>query len=152
LPSSAARIRQRLITVKGKGGKERLVPLNDRARDALDRWLALRKEAGRAASPWLFPADSATGYLARQVFARELKACVAAAGLRSDLVSPHVLRHAFASHLLQNGADLRVVQELLGHANLSTTQVYTHLDFQHLAKVYDAAHPRAGRRREKTPE
>ncbi|WP_293860392.1 site-specific tyrosine recombinase XerD [uncultured Alsobacter sp.] len=143
LPSSAARIRQRLITVKGKGGKERLVPLNDRARDALDRWLALRKEAGRAPSPWLFPADSATGYLPRQVFARELKACVAAAGLRSDLVSPHVLRHAFASHLLHNGADLRIVQQLLGHADISTTQIYTHVLDERLKAMVRDLHPLA---------
>jgi integrase/recombinase XerD len=143
LPASAARMRQRLIGVKGKGGKERLVPLNDRARAALDRWLSLRKEAGRTTGPWLFPADSATGYLPRQVFARDLKACAAAAGLRADLVSPHVLRHAFASHLLHNGADLRIVQQLLGHADISTTQIYTHVLDERLKAMVRDLHPLA---------
>jgi integrase/recombinase XerD len=143
LPRSAARTREPLLAIRGKGGRERLVPLSEAARSAMVRYLALLAELRPtlARSVWLFAADSETGHLPRQVFARELKACAAAAGLRADLVSPHVLRHAFASHLLQNGADLRVVQELLGHADVSTTQIYTHvLDERTRAMVRDL-HP-----------
>ncbi|MDB5642195.1 MAG: xerD [Hyphomicrobiales bacterium] len=146
LPRSAARAREPLLAIKGKGGRERLVPLSEPARAAMKTWLTLLAELrpGQGASAWLFPADSESGHLPRQVFARELKTAAAAAGLRADLVSPHVLRHAFASHLLQNGADLRVVQELLGHADVSTTQIYTHvLDERTRAMVRDL-HPLAG--------
>ena len=146
LPRSAARVREPLLAIKGKGGRERLVPLSEPARAAMKTWLMLLAELrpGQGASPWLFPADSQSGHLPRQVFARELKTTAAAAGLRADLVSPHVLRHAFASHLLQNGADLRVVQELLGHADVSTTQIYTHvLDERTRAMVRDL-HPLSG--------
>jgi integrase/recombinase XerD len=142
LPASAARVRERLIVVRGKGGKERLVPLNDRARAAFDRYLELRAEAGLATGgPWLFPADSASGHLTRQAFARDLKAAAVAAGIRPDRVSPHVLRHAFASHLLHNGADLRVVQQLLGHADISTTQIYTHVVDERLKGLVRDLHP-----------
>jgi integrase/recombinase XerD len=143
LPRSAARTREPLLDIKGKGGRERLVPLSEASRAAMTKWLALLAELrpGQGSSPWLFPADSESGHLPRQVFARDLKTVAAAAGLRADLVSPHVLRHAFASHLLQNGADLRVVQELLGHADVSTTQIYTHvLDERTRAMVRDL-HP-----------
>ena len=110
------------LTITGKGNKERIVPVNDRARDAVKTWLA-SQEPG----PWLFPANGDGGYLSRQVFARDLKALAGRADIASARVAPHVLRHAFASHLLQGGADLRVVQTLLGHADISTTQIYTHV-------------------------
>ncbi len=147
LPRSAARGRDPMLTIKGKGGRERLVPLSVPARTAMVDYLTLLAELapGKAKSRWLFPADSESGHLPRQVFARELKIAAVAAGLRADLVSPHVLRHAFASHLLQNGADLRVVQELLGHADVSTTQIYTHvLDERTRAMVRDL-HPLSDR-------
>lgn len=143
LPRSAARGRDPLLTIKGKGGRERLVPLSEPSRAAMATYLELlaQMRPGQAKSTWLFPADSESGHLTRQAFARDLKAVAGAAGLRGDLVSPHVLRHAFASHLLQNGADLRVVQELLGHADVSTTQIYTHvLDERTKAMVRDL-HP-----------
>ncbi|WMT89249.1 site-specific tyrosine recombinase XerD [Pelagibacterium sp. H642] len=127
------------LTITGKGGKERLVPLNDRAKDALIDWLGAREK-----DKFVFPAASAQGHLARQVFARDLKALAARAGLPAAKVSPHVLRHAFASHLLQNGADLRVVQMLLGHADISTTQIYTHVLDAHLKRLLEEHHPLAG--------
>jgi integrase/recombinase XerD len=144
LPKSAAKTRQPLIAVRGKGGKERLVPISEPARAAVQRYREMleAQAPGRAKSPWLFPADSASGRLTRQAFARELKSAAGAAGL-SARISPHALRHAFASHLLQNGADLRIVQDLLGHADISTTQIYTHvLDERAKAMVRDL-HPLA---------
>ncbi len=143
LPKSAARLKEPVLTVRGKGGKERLAVLSNPARAAMVAYRALLNEAapGVAASPWLFPADSASGHMTRQAFARDLKAAAAAACIPAARVSPHVLRHAFASHLLQNGADLRVVQDLLGHADISTTQIYTHvLDERAKAMVRDL-HP-----------
>ena len=143
LPKSAARTREPLIAVRGKGAKERLVPISEPARAAMSAWRVLLEERapGAAKGPWLFPADSASGHLTRQAFARELKVAAAAAGIAASRISPHVLRHAFASHLLQNGADLRVVQDLLGHADISTTQIYTHvLDERARAMVRDL-HP-----------
>ncbi len=143
LPKSAARAREPLIAVRGKGGKERLVPISGPARAAMKFYRDLLDEhaPGAAAGPWLFPADGESGHLTRQVFARELKTIAATAGIAAARVSPHVLRHAFASHLLQNGADLRVVQDLLGHADISTTQIYTHvLDERAKAMVRDL-HP-----------
>jgi integrase/recombinase XerD len=143
LPKSAARAREPLIGVRGKGGKERLVPISEPARAAILLYRALLEERapGAASSPWLFPADSESGHLTRQAFARDLKVLAAAAGISSARISPHVLRHAFASHLLQNGADLRVVQDLLGHADIATTQIYTHvLDERAKAMVRDL-HP-----------
>jgi integrase/recombinase XerD len=146
LPLAAMRSRDPLIAIRGKGGRERLVPLSAPARQAMARYRSHYEAAyGRAlAGTWLFPADSESGHLSRQAFARDLKCIAAAAGIAAGRVSPHVLRHAFASHLLQNGADLRVVQELLGHADISTTQIYTHiLDARMKAMVRDL-HPLSG--------
>ncbi|HEV2565106.1 MAG TPA: site-specific tyrosine recombinase XerD [Microvirga sp.] len=143
LPRSAAKTRDRFLVVRGKGAKERLVPLTDAARDAARAYLVLLEEQKKAAGPWLFPADSESGHLTRQAFARDLKVVAGAAGLRADKISPHVLRHAFASHLLQNGADLRVVQELLGHSDISTTQIYTHVLDERLKSMVRDLHPLA---------
>jgi integrase/recombinase XerD len=141
LPASAAKRDQRMLIVRGKGGKERLVPLNDAARRAMMDYLALRKKAGAGESKWLFPSFGESGHLSRQHFARDLKSLTAAAGLDPRKVSPHVLRHAFASHLLQNGADLRIVQTLLGHADISTTQIYTHVLEERLKGLVRDLHP-----------
>ena len=126
------------LTVRGKGGKERIVPLTDRARDAVKAYLA-RLEPGI----WLFPAGGESGHLSRQVFARELKGIAGRAGIGPARVSPHVLRHAFASHLLAGGADLRVVQTLLGHSDISTTQIYTHVLDERLKALVESHHPLA---------
>lgn len=145
LPASAARRDARVIVVRGKGNKERLVPLNDAAKRSMQTYLALLAEAGRetqsAPSKWLFPSFGDSGHLTRQHFARDLKATAAASGLRAEQISPHVLRHAFASHLLHNGADLRVVQTLLGHADISTTQIYTHVLEERLKSLVRDLHP-----------
>jgi integrase/recombinase XerD len=144
LPMSAARRDARVIIVRGKGNKERMVPLNDAAKRATVTYLDFLSQSGRdAKSKWLFPSFGETGHLTRQHLARELKILAAAAGLRSSQVSPHVLRHAFASHLLHNGADLRVVQTLLGHADISTTQIYTHVLEERLKSLVRDLHPLA---------
>ena len=144
LPASAAQRDERMLIVRGKGDKERLVPLNEAAKRAMRDYLALRREAGaKGESKWLFPSFGESGHLTRQHFARELKALAGAAGLRPNQVSPHVLRHAFASHLLQNGADLRSVQTLLGHADISTTQIYTHVLEERLKSLVRDLHPLA---------
>lgn len=124
------------LTVLGKGSKERIVPMNDRARDAVRAWVAELPPG-----LWLFPAKGEEGYLSRQVFARDLKGLAARAGIATDRVAPHVLRHAFASHLLAGGADLRVVQMLLGHADISTTQIYTHVLDEKLRSLVEQHHP-----------
>ncbi|HVX98316.1 MAG TPA: site-specific tyrosine recombinase XerD [Pseudorhodoplanes sp.] len=143
LPATAARRDQRMLMVRGKGGKERLVPLNESAKRAMTDYLSLRKKDKADESKWLFPSFGESGHLTRQHFARELKSLAAAAGLPPDTVSPHVLRHAFASHLLQNGADLRAVQTLLGHADISTTQIYTHVLEERLKSLVRDLHPLA---------
>jgi integrase/recombinase XerD len=144
LPLSAAGRDARVIVVRGKGNKERLVPLNDAAKRAMAEYLALLVQArgpGGGVSKWLFPSFGEAGHLTRQHFARELKALATTAGLRAAQLSPHVLRHAFASHLLHNGADLRVVQTLLGHADISTTQIYTHVLEERLKSLVRDLHP-----------
>ena len=142
LPASAAKRDQRMLVVRGKGGKERLVPLNQAAKRAMGEYLKLRAEAQRdVESKWLFPSFGETGHLTRQHFARELKTLAAACGIAPARLSPHVLRHAFASHLLHNGADLRVVQTLLGHADISTTQIYTHVLEERLKALVRDLHP-----------
>lgn len=145
LPRSVLTADDRVLTVKGKGGRERLVPLNDTAREALRVHLTAVREAeaeGRGVSPWLFP-SSGGEHLTRQRFGQELKALALAAGIEPARVSPHVLRHAFASHLLERGADLRTVQQLLGHADISTTQIYTHVIEERLRRLVEEHHPLA---------
>jgi integrase/recombinase XerD len=149
LPSSAARRDARMIVVRGKGNKERLVPLNEASRQAMADYLAAvealkpEKRKNAASSKWLFPSFGESGHLTRQHFARDLKELAASAGLAPRLVSPHVLRHAFASHLLHNGADLRIVQTLLGHTDISTTQIYTHVVEERLKSLVRDLHPLA---------
>jgi integrase/recombinase XerD len=149
LPLSASRRDARMIVVRGKGNKERLVPLNEASRQAMADYLASiealksDKKQNAASSKWLFPSFGESGHLTRQHFARELKELAASAGLAPRLVSPHVLRHAFASHLLHNGADLRIVQTLLGHTDISTTQIYTHVVEERLKSLVRDLHPLA---------
>ena len=148
LPLSASRSDARMIMVRGKGNKERLVPLNETSRRAMADYLAAMEALGRsrkgaAESKWLFPSFGESGHLTRQHFARDLKELTASAGLAPRLVSPHVLRHAFASHLLHNGADLRIVQTLLGHTDISTTQIYTHVVEERLKSLVRDLHPLA---------
>ena len=147
LPVSAARRDARMIVVRGKGNKERLVPLNQSSKAAMTAYLAAldarRSENAKnaAATKWLFPSSGESGHLTRQHFARDLKDLALAAGIAPRLVSPHVLRHAFASHLLHNGADLRIVQTLLGHTDISTTQIYTHVVEERLKSLVRDLHP-----------
>ena len=149
LPLSASRQDARMIVVRGKGNKERLVPLNEASRQAMADYLgameALKSGKKKNATPskWLFPSFGESGHLTRQHFARDLKELAATSGLAPRLVSPHVLRHAFASHLLHNGADLRIVQTLLGHTDISTTQIYTHVVEERLKSMVRDLHPLA---------
>ncbi|MFN3513176.1 MAG: site-specific tyrosine recombinase XerD [Phenylobacterium sp.] len=132
------------LVVKGKGGKERLAPLNEAARVAVKAYLEVRKAflpKGDAANPWLFPSRGKGGRLTTRRFAQLLDEAAAGAGIDPARVSPHVLRHAFATHLLEGGADLRVVQKLLGHADIATTQIYTHVAGDRLAEVVATKHP-----------
>ena len=140
LPASALRPGVQVLIIRGKGGHERVVPLTDKAREAATAYLTARADPDEA---WLFPSIAESGHMTRQAFARDLKDLAAAAGIATKRVSPHVLRHAFASHLLQNGADLRVVQKLLGHADISTTQIYTHVLEDRLRALVNEHHPLA---------
>jgi integrase/recombinase XerD len=134
------------LIVRGKGGKERLAPLGEKARAAVKAWLPFRKAAlGKAVSPWLFPSRGRGGRLTPRRFAQLLEEAARAAGIDPRRVSPHVLRHAFATHLLNGGADLRVVQTLLGHSDIATTQIYTHVAQERLAEVVRTRHPLARR-------
>ncbi len=148
LPARVLDQEGRFLMVRGKGNKERLVPLSRTAIAALARFRALKEEIAAAGkggeeSAWLFPANSKEGHMPRQVFARDLKDLAIRAGLDPASLSPHVMRHAFASHLLENGADLRVVQELLGHQDISTTQIYTHVLEERLHQLVQTHHPLA---------
>ena len=148
LPVSIVRGRPKMILIKGKGSKERLVPLSPPALDALDKWLKLRDEkenlsikAGLKGSNFLFPSNSKNGHLTRNWFFNQIKYWAIEAGVRSENVSPHTIRHAFATHLLSNGADLRVIQTILGHSDISTTEIYTHIVNDKLKSTVEDHHP-----------
>jgi integrase/recombinase XerD len=156
LPYSTLAGDERTLTIKGKGGRERIVPLNPAAQEALALYLVERNEGaarngdasgGGDRSPWLFPSWGQQGHLTRQRLAQELKILAKEAGIEPARVSPHVLRHAFASHLVERGADLRSVQKLLGHADIATTQVYTHMREGHLRRIVEEHHPVSTRER-----
>jgi len=143
LPLAAVPRDAPFLTVTGKGGQQRMVPVSTRARQALSRWTALRGGAVGPASRLLFPSRAATGHLTRVRLFQLLRGLAARAGIAPEKVSPHVLRHAFATHLLEGGADLRVLQTLLGHADIATTQIYTHVDAARLVALVNARHPLA---------
>jgi integrase/recombinase XerD len=150
LPVAAVRGDPRMILVRGKGGKERMVPLSGPARQTLAAWLVQRdamdeaaRKAGKPVSRHLWPGNGAEGHLTRQHFHLMLKDMAVAAALSPSLVSPHALRHAFATHLLAGGADLRVIQTLLGHADVATTEIYTHVLDEHLKTLVLTHHPLA---------
>ncbi len=150
LPAASARGNPRMMLVTGKGGRERMVPLSDPAREALAAWLVIRdaieaerRGAGGRPSPWLFPSRGKLGHLTRIGFYHALKELAVAAGLDPTRISPHTLRHAFATHLLANGADLRAIQQLLGHADVSTTEIYTHVLDERLKALVLQKHPLA---------
>jgi integrase/recombinase XerD len=150
LPVAAVRGDPRMILVRGKGGKERMVPLSPPAREALVGWLAQRdseedaaRKRGDGPSRFLFPGPGAEGHLTRQHFHLMVKTMAVEAGISPSRVSPHTLRHAFATHLLQGGADLRVIQTLLGHADVATTEIYTHVLDDHLKSLVHDHHPLA---------
>jgi len=155
LPLAAVRNRDDVMLVRGKGGKERLAPLNPKAREAIARWIEVRErflprgDRRRHAERFLFPSRSAECHLTRRRLHQMLKSLAVEAGLNPDKLSPHVLRHAFATHLVEGGADLRSVQTLLGHADIATTQIYTHVARDRLAATMAAAHPLAKRKTDK---
>ena len=142
LPLAAIAGADQMINVRGKGGRERLVPMSGPAMEAVAVFMDQRKKVlGAAANPWLFPSRGRSGHLTRHRFAQLLKELAALAAIDPARVSPHTLRHAFASHLLANGADLRAVQQLLGHADISTTQIYTHILEERLRELVESKHP-----------
>lgn len=152
LPATAAHHDGQFLSVTGKGNKERLVPLSDRAKDAMIHYHAMLAQQSKAKAKgsveeksWLFPSFGKSGHYTRQAFGRDLKSLADDVGLEAKSVSPHVLRHAFASHLLQNGANLRMVQKLLGHADISTTQIYTHVLDEKLRELVEEHHPLASK-------
>lgn len=145
LPASTANVRENFLIVRGKGSKDRMVPLTDAAKQALRDWIPEREKTlpkGRE-SRWLFPSRSKTGHLTREGFFEELKTLAVAAGIPAERVSPHVIRHSFASHLIAHDADLRTVQQMLGHANIATTQIYTHILDDRLKNTVEKNHPLA---------
>jgi integrase/recombinase XerD len=154
MPLAVALREQPVLIVRGKGSKERMVPLNAPARAALTAYLEHRKAflpKGAKSSPHLFPSRGKEGHLTRQRFGQMLKELAMQAGIAPERISPHVLRHAFATHLLDHGADLRSLQKMLGHADIATTQIYTHVAGRRLAELVQAHHPlAAGRGRKKT--
>lgn len=141
LSVQAATSEREFILVRGKGGRERLVPVSAEARAAVEGYLACLAACGAPGGRWLFSSSGAAGHLTRQHFALELKGLAREAGLDAELLSPHVLRHGFASHLLASGADLRAVQQMLGHADIATTQIYTHVQAERLREVVETHHP-----------
>lgn len=141
LPLNAVPRDAPLLTVTGKGGQQRMVPVSTRARHVLSRWLAVRPQGGKL----LFPSRAGTGHITRIRLFQLLRDLAVRAGIDPHKVSPHVLRHAFATHLLEGGADLRVLQTLLGHADIATTQIYTHVDSARLVALVNARHPLAVR-------
>jgi integrase/recombinase XerD len=145
LPLTALAQKERFLSIRGKGNKERLVLLSRSAMDAMAAYgSALKANSDQKnENPWLFPSYGKSGHLPRQVFARDLKDIAIRAGINPSAISPHVMRHAFASHLLQNGADLRAVQELLGHSDIATTQIYTHVLEERLQELVQTHHPLA---------
>ncbi|HZF35210.1 MAG TPA: site-specific tyrosine recombinase XerD [Candidatus Angelobacter sp.] len=152
LPAAAVMRDQRVLVVRGKGGKERMIPLHEAARAAANAWLTarsveLKKRSKDATSSWLFPSHGDSGHLTRQRLGQLLKELALAAGIERRKVSPHVLRHAFATHLLDHGADLRSVQKMLGHADIATTQIYTHVADERLKTLVRDHHPLAKRAR-----
>jgi integrase/recombinase XerD len=149
LPLAAVARGETFVTVRGKGGTERLVPIGAGARAALDAYLAVRQDFLADGKParWLFPSRGASGHLTRNRCGQLLKALALKAGIDPAKLSPHVLRHAFATHLLAHGADLRSVQQMLGHADIATTEIYTHVDVERLTRLVTTAHPLAKRGR-----
>ncbi len=149
LPRSTLQDGDQLLVIKGKGGRERIVPLNEPAREAIKAYLSEQKdttEEYKTNSEWLFPSWGRDGHITRQRLSQELKRLARDVGLAPERISPHILRHAFASHLLERGADLRAVQQLLGHANISTTQIYTHVLEERLKRLVQEHHPLAKER------
>ncbi len=147
LPLAAVRRGERMVLVRGKGGKERMAPLTQGAIDAVGEYLEQRKKflpkTGAAASPWLFPSRGKSGHVSAARFAQLLKDLAGAAGIKPSRVSPHVLRHAFATHLLEGGVDLRSLQQMLGHADITTTEIYTHIAQDRLKDLVFSKHPLA---------
>lgn len=143
LPLSAVPRDAPFLTVTGKGGQQRMVPVGNRARQALSRWLAVRPQGEGGTAKLLFPSRGAQGHLTRVRLFQLLRDLAGRAGIDPAKVSPHVLRHAFATHLLEGGADLRVLQTLLGHADIATTQIYTHVDSARLVALVNSRHPLA---------